>query len=91
MFIGKENLVYEAAGEAGNTEIIYEIEKEYKNQVSTYSGTYVTTPNGSKVDVDIYSYNGDTWAKALDAEIKKEYPDATLIRSSDNRYKLYAT
>jgi len=90
LFTGKENLVYEAAGEAGNTEIIYEIEKEYKNQVSTYSGTYVTTPNGSKVDVDIYSYNGDTWAKALDAEIKKEYPDATLIRSSDNRYNCHS-
>ena len=59
LFTGKENLVYEAAEEAGNTD-------------------------------NIYSYNGDTWAKALDAEIKKEYPDATLIRSSDNRYNCHS-
>lgn len=90
LFTGKENLVYEVACEAGNTDIIYEIEKEYKNPMSIYSSTYVTTPNGSKVEVNTYSYNGSTWAKALDAETKKKYPDATLIRSSDNRYNCHS-
>lgn len=52
--------------------------------------TTVKTPKGTKVYVISDGYYGDKWAKAEDAEFKKKYPKATIIRSSDNRYNCHS-
>lgn len=90
LFTGKENLICEAADEVGNINIIDEIVKEDRDSAVGYATTYVTTPNGSKVEVFTSSYNGEQWANNFDAETKRLYPDATLIRSSDNRYNCHS-
>ena len=51
---------------------------------------YVKTPNGSDVPVETFSYNGKDWANRLDAEFKKAYPKAKILRPSDNRYNCHS-
>ena len=54
------------------------------------STTTVKTPNGTKVTVIIYSYNGDTWANTLTNTMSAKYPSATVVRNADNRYNCHS-
>lgn len=90
IFKGRENIVYKLVDEIKN--VISFGKTNIKNFfVSTTAlTTTVKTPKGTKVYVVSNGYYGDTWAKAEDAEYKKEFPKATIIRSSDNRYNCHS-
>lgn len=56
LFAGKEDFIYDVADEVGNIAMINEIVDENKNSLAAYTTTYVTTPNGAKVEVSINTY-----------------------------------
>ena len=58
--------------------------------MSAVAQLYVKTPKGSKVPVQSYAYKGSAWANELDVEFKRAYPNAVLLRSSDNRYNCHS-
>lgn len=85
LFVERAGFVYEAAQETGNLNIF-----EKNNFMLMGNVTYVTTPNGSKVPVYTSTYNGAEWAAKVDAETKRDYPNAKILRSSDNRYNCHS-
>lgn len=88
LFLGRENFIYRASKEVDSNLGEEHIERAMNNTVK--SALYVTTPNGTKVSVSTSFYNGQQWAESLDNETKQNYPDATLLRGSDNRYNCHS-
>ena len=84
MYSDMEDTVYELA-KASETADNLDMEINSRGQVAT-----ITTPNGSKVEVEIFEYNGDRWANTMTMHTKKEFPDAKILAKADNRYNCHS-
>lgn len=90
LFSGKENLIYKAAAEVNNIDILGTSDKRMRLFATANNATYVTTPKGTKVPVYTPSYGGAQWSKTITAETKKNYPKANVIQPADNRYNCHS-
>lgn len=95
LFTGKENTFYRVVKENDSMNIFVNLQTKTTKLGALRNATlrsmnYVTTPKGSKVPVFTSAYYGDSWAKELDLKTKQQYPNATILSSSDNRYNCHS-
>lgn len=84
LYTGMEESVYELADKSETAKDLG-VEINSRGQLAT-----ITTPNGSKVEVEMCEYNGDRWANAVTMETKKDYPNVKILAKADNRYNCHS-